>query len=110
MSIRLDHKIQIYRDTGTTTDEDNNPVADFTLFCERSASRVDASAGESYKAREVNAEISARFTVRYDPETATIDAKDRLTLENGLTYEITGVRETIPRNRYIEIDCVARAD
>ncbi len=108
MSHNFDHRITINQGTPTTNDYNETTLV-FSPYITVWASRRDASAGESYKAREVGGEISARFTIRYSDEAATITNKDTLTLENGKTYEITGVRET-ERNKYIEIDCVTRAD
>ncbi len=107
-SPKLDHRITIQRNTPTTNDY-NEPVESWSDYITVSAARKDASANESYRAQEVAAQISARFTVRYSPEIETVTPKDRLILENGLTYNITAKRET-ERNKWVEIDCVARAD
>lgn len=105
---RLDHRVTIQQNTPTVDDYGGSTDvwADFITV---SAERKDVSARESYRAQEVGAEISVRFKVRYSPDMATVTPKDRLVLENGLTYNITGTRET-QRNKWIEIDCVVRAD
>ncbi len=106
---KLDHRITIQRNTPTTNTY-NEPVESWGDYITVWASRRDASAREGYKAAEVGSEITARFTIRYSSETATITAKDRVILQDGLTYEIVAApRETV-RNKWIELDCVARAD
>lgn len=106
---RLDHRITIQRPTEARDSTTNEVLLTFADYITIWAKRQDASAGESYKAAEVAASISVRFTVRYSPETATITPKDRVMLEDGLTYDITAVRETA-RNQWLEIDATSRAD
>lgn len=105
----LDHRITINRIQSSTSSVFNEPVDTFEPYITIWAERKDASAREAYRAQEVGAEITARFKVRYSDETATVTAKDTLTLEGGSTYNITGVRET-ERNKWLEIDCTVRAD
>ncbi len=105
---KLDHRITIQQNTPTVDDYGGESDA-WSDFITVSAERRDVSAREGYRAQEVGAEISARYKVRYSPDMATVTPKDRLVLENGPTYNITGIRET-QRNKWIEIDCVVRSD
>ncbi len=105
---RLDERLTVLRST-QTTNAYNEPVDVFAVYATVWAHRIDASAGESYRAQEVGAQVSAHFQVRYSPETATITPRDHLRLENGLTYDITGVRE-LARNQWLELHAVARQD
>jgi head-tail adaptor len=73
------------------------------------AGRRDVSTIETFRAREVAAELSARFVVRWSPETNTITPKDRIIDEHGVRYEIIGRRETL-RRQWFEIDAVERPD
>jgi len=104
----LDHVITIQRAV-TTPNAYNEPVLTFTAYATLRAKRTDASTGEQTRAAQVGAQISTWFMVRYSPESVTINPKDRLQIEGGLTYEITGVRE-VERNRWLEISAVARND
>lgn len=104
----LDHRILINR-LVPQTNSYNEQVEVFADYITIYASRKDATAGEMWRAAEVGAQIDCHFVVRYSPETATITAKDTLTLENGKTYNITGVRE-LERNEFIEIHAVTRPD
>ena len=70
--------------------------------------RKDVSAAEAFKAQEVGAQLSTRFRIRYSSTVAALNPRDRL-IYGGLTYQITGVREKV-RNRWLEVDCVARPD
>ena len=108
---QLDHRLTILRAVYTTNTY-NEPIETWTDYVTVWAKRTDATAGEGVRAAEVGAKITAHFMVRYSPEAATITPKDRLLLEdgsNGLTYDITGVRE-LERNHWLEIHGVARAD
>lgn len=104
----LDHRIDVLRAVRTLGTY-NEPVETFTTYATLSAGRTDASAAEGYRAAEVGGQITARFVVRYSPEAATITNKDRIRLEDGLTYDIVAVRE-VKRNQWLEIDAVARTD
>lgn len=72
------------------------------------ANVVDASASESYRAQEVGASISVRFTVRWSSISSGINPKDRIRYADR-EYDITAVRN-VGRNVWREIDAVARAD
>ena len=106
--MRLDHRVHILK-PNYTVDAYNAPVPTHAVSATIWAARKDASLGESLRAREVAASISAHFTVRHSSETAAIKPEDRLQLEGGLTYDIIGVRE-LERNRWLEIHAVARTD
>jgi SPP1 family predicted phage head-tail adaptor len=104
---KLDRFITIQRKT-VERNGLNEPVESWTTLRTVRAHRHDASAGESYKAAEVNAELSARFTIRSTATTRTVTPSDRITY-SGAVYNITQVRE-ITRNRWLEVDAVRRAD
>jgi SPP1 family predicted phage head-tail adaptor len=83
-------------------------VEAWTTLAQRKANRADVSAGEAFRAQEVGAQLSTRFTIRYSPTLATLNPLDRIVFD-GRTYNITGVRQK-QRRRWIEIDTVARDD
>ncbi len=105
----LDHRLTLLQQVEGAADNYGAPTITYEETATVFAKRIDASAGERYRAREVNAEITAHFIVRYSQETSAVDPKYRVRLEDGLTYEVTGTRE-LQRNRWIEIHAVARAD
>ena len=106
----LDRRITIRRDFGTVAEGFNEHVADWQDLVTVWAKRTDASASEAYRAQEIGAQISARFTVRYSPVTKDVNPKDRILFDDR-EYNITGVREPDgTRNQWIEIDAVARSD
>jgi SPP1 family predicted phage head-tail adaptor len=86
----------------------NAPVQTFETFDEVWAARKDVSTMEALRSREVGAEITARFTVRYSLLTARIDPRFRLR-HDGADFDITGVRR-VGRAHWIEIDARARAE
>jgi SPP1 family predicted phage head-tail adaptor len=104
---KLDRRIAIQRAT-VTPNEFNDPIETWSDLTTVWAKRRDASATESYRAQEVGAEITARFTVRWSSVVASVTPRDRLRFD-GRLYNITAVRD-VGRNRWREIDAVARAD
>jgi SPP1 family predicted phage head-tail adaptor len=103
----LDRRITILRST-PVTNAYNEPVETFVAWRSFAAKRRDASASESYRAVEVGAQITARFTVRFSSDTATITPKDRIQFD-GRDYNITAARQ-VGRRRWIELDATARDD
>jgi len=105
----LDHRIVIQRAT-LVAGAAGDLIEQFADYVTVWAKRADSSARESFRAREVDAELDCRFTVRWSPEIETVTPKDRILLEGSTeSYNITGRRET-RRNQWVEIDCVKRAD
>lgn len=105
----LDRRITIERFT-ESRNEWNEPVFTWLPLTTVWANSRDASAGESYRAQSVSAEITTRFTIRYSSQVADVNPKDRIVYE-GRLYNITAVREAKDGRRVaLEIDAVARAD
>ena len=104
---KLDRRITIQRATVTRGDF-NEEVETWTDLATVFANRRDASASESYRAQEIGAQITTRFTLRWSADVADVNPRDRV-VYSGVVHDITGVRET-QRNRWLEVDCVARAD
>ena len=103
----LDRKITIRR-AELLPGPFNEPEETWVDFRTVRAKRLDASAGESYRAQEVGAEITRRFQVRWSAAIATVTPKDRVQF-NGIEHNVVAVRD-LGRNQWREIDCVARAD
>lgn len=104
---KLNERLTIQRATVTHNDY-NEEIESWSDLVTVWAGRRDASAGESYRAREVGSQITARFTIRQSSEVADVNPRDRISYD-GRTYNITGVREA-DRNRMFEIDAVARSE
>ena len=103
----LDRRITIQRAT-LTRNEFNELIETWTDFVTISAKRREASASESYRAQEIGAEITARFTIRWSSDVKDVNPRDRVSFDDRL-YNITAVRD-VGRNHLREIDAVARAD
>lgn len=73
------------------------------------AGREDVQGIETFRAKEVGAELTCRFTIRFSPETDTITPKDRIIGEDGVLYEITTKRDTV-RKQWFELGAVRRDD
>nr|WP_256370897.1 head-tail adaptor protein [Rhodovulum sp. ES.010] len=72
------------------------------------AGKRDIADGERWRAGEVAAHVTTRFTVRSTAFTRNITPADRLVCE-GVSYGITGIKE-IGRRQWLEITAGARAD
>lgn len=73
------------------------------------AAKKDISDGERWRAGEVQAHVTTRFTLRWSSFSAAITPKDRLRCD-GLEYEIVGIKEGAGRRRWLELTCAARTD
>jgi head-tail adaptor len=73
------------------------------------AQKSDLRDGERWRAGEVQAHVTTRFTVRRSPFTAALTPKDRLTCE-GVEFEIVGIKEGAGRRQWVEITCARRND
>jgi len=73
------------------------------------AHRRDVSDGERWRAGEVQAHITTRFTVRSSAFSRGLTPKDRLVCE-GVEYDITGIKQTDARRTFLEVTAAARAD
>ena len=105
----LDRRITIRR-ASLVPNEFNEPIEIWSDLRTVWAKRTDASASESYRAQEVGAQISARFLIRRTSQVADVNPLDRIAF-HGREYNITRVAEPAgTRNRWLEIDAVARAE
>jgi SPP1 family predicted phage head-tail adaptor len=105
----LDRRIEIQRRTGAVNDY-NEPTETWATYATLWTSRIDASAGETYRAQEVGSSITCHFVVRSTAITRAITPADRIYESvTGLTYNIVGTRE-VERNAWMEIHGVARND
>lgn len=104
----LDRQIQFYRatlsDSGVSDDEEFTVLGGLYP-----AAKKEVSDSERLRAGEVGAMLSCRFTVRYSEFTRGITPKDRLVCE-GISYDISGIKEVGERRTYLEITAAARTD
>jgi SPP1 family predicted phage head-tail adaptor len=103
----LDQRITLRRATFTTNGF-NEPAATWSDLVTVWAARRDASASEVYRAQEVGAQITARFTIRWSSQISDVSPTDRVAFD-GREYNITAVRD-VGRRKWREIDAVARAE
>lgn len=71
------------------------------------AARKDISDGERWRAGEVQANITTRYQVLRNSNTASLTTKDRL-IDDGVTYDIVGIKRV--ENSHYEITAAARPD
>ena len=105
---RLDTVITIERNTGSTRDDFNQPVESWTTLQEIRAAKDDLRDSERLRAQGVQATISTRFTFRWTPTTADLNAKDRIMCD-GQLFDIYSVK-AIGRQREWEVTANARSD
>lgn len=104
----LDRRVQFSR--ATLTDDGFGMVETWApLGGPVWASKEDVSDGEKWRAGQVQAQITTRFKVRFSAFTAGLTPKDRLSCE-GLTYDVTGIKEVGSRRTFFEITAAARSD
>lgn len=108
MTVLLDRMVQFRRATLS-----DSGVSDDETFVDHGvpypAAKKDVNDSERWRAGEVGASMTTRFTVRYSGFTAGITPKDQLVCD-GKTYEITGIKEVQDRRTYLEITAAARND
>jgi head-tail adaptor len=105
---RLDRRITILR-TFLVDDGYSSAPGAPAVFISRAAEFQPQSDAEKQRSDELQATQAAWFRVRYDSQTATIDARDTLEFE-GRVWQITGVKPLPGRREGFEITAVARAE
>ena len=107
--MRADRRVQFER--YTASDDGFGQAQDWAAHGSAvPAEKRDVSDAERWRAGEVQAHVTTRFTVRWSPFTAAITPKDRLVCE-GLTYDIHGIKEPPgTRRQWVEITASARND
>ena len=74
------------------------------------AKYAPVSDGERIRAAQVQAHMTARFTIRWSEVVADLNPRDRIE-HDGLVYEIAGVKALGRQNRqWLEITAWARAE
>lgn len=104
---KLDQRITLLIPT-VSYNSFNEEVRSYAPFATVWAAKHDVSTGESMRAQQLGAQLSARFTVRYSSDTSRVDAQFRIR-HGTKDYEITGIR-ALGRNTWFEIDAVIRAE
>ena len=102
----LNRRIQIMRYTESGRDPLNAPILTWTaLGGPIRASRRDVSDQEKYGVWGGGSVLISRFIVRASPFSRGIRRADQL-LTEGLTFEITGIKEVPPGRAFLEISAV----
>ncbi len=106
---KLDRRVQFLR-AGTCDDGFAEIDRDFvSLGNPVWAERTDINDSERWRAGEVGAVITTRFIINSSQFSRGITPKDRLVCD-GVTYEISGIKEAGGRRKRLEITAAARAD
>ena len=100
----LDQRITLRRAT-VTRNGFNEPVATWSDLAIVWAAARRVTDAEQFRAQEIGAEVTTRFTIRYSSEVANLGPADRVSFDRR-EYNITGVRE-LGRREWLEISAVA---
>ena len=104
---KLDRTIRLERAT-KVQDEYGEEIETWAELATVSAAFKPVSDGERMAAKEVSAELTARFQIRFDSAWSDLNAQDRLVFD-GDTYSISGVKQ-IGRREGLEITAAVRND
>lgn len=103
----LDRRVRLERGT-ETRDDFNGVVRTWREVCTVWGSKEDKSGSEAISAQELAAATTTIFVIRYSSKAAGVTASWRAVCE-GVTYNITGVRE-LGRREGIELTTMRRSD
>jgi SPP1 family predicted phage head-tail adaptor len=103
----LDRRIVLQR-AAVAPNDFNEPVATWSDLITVWAAVYQLTDVEQFRAQEIGAEVTTRFTISYSSEVADLGSTDRVAFD-GREYNITGVRE-LGRREWLEIRAVARAE
>jgi SPP1 family predicted phage head-tail adaptor len=104
---KMDRRITIQRVT-LTYDALNNPVETWAALATVWASKLDYIGSENVAAREVGAQMTTAFRIRWSNKVSDVNPKDRLSYDSK-TWNIENVKE-IGRKEGLEISAIARTD
>lgn len=110
---RLNRRVQVWRDTGTTVNTLGEKVEDWTMVGDRYAN-LDAAKGSEFFAEEaIREKQPVVIDVRYDELTKTLTGGDRLRYDDGdgvvFEYDIQSAADRFGDHRYIRINAVHRS-
>jgi SPP1 family predicted phage head-tail adaptor len=103
----LDRRIVIER-AALTSNAFGEGVPTWGALAEVWAHKQDVSDKERQQSAEVAAEITTRFKIRWSPDVATVNPKDRVVFD-GRVYNLSAVKE-IGRREGLELSATARVD
>lgn len=103
----LDRRLRIERAV-LTRDGFGEEIAVWGLLAGVWAGKRDVSDRERIASAEVAAEITTRFVIRWSPDVADVNPKDRIVFD-GRIFDISGVKE-IGRREGLEVSAAARAE
>jgi SPP1 family predicted phage head-tail adaptor len=104
---KMDRRLTIQRAQSVLDDFGGQTVTWVTMGVVWAAKK-DVSDAERFRAGEIAATITTRFQIRWTPELADLNPRDRVVCEERI-YEVYGVKE-IGRREGFELSCAARAE
>ena len=107
MAQNLNYLIEFQRLTEGARDAFNVPAETWTTVCKEWADKRDVSDSEKIAAGQQYSTRLARFTVRWNRNTASITSDDRLIYDGA--WNVLGKKE-VERNRLLEVTAEKRSD
>lgn len=102
---KLDRRILILKEgSATGTYNNNEPVHKDAVFGYRWAMFEQVGENEIYDNEMLNVETRAKFTIRYDGETRTLNEHNKIKYNNKF-YDIEQINPVEGRENYIEFVC-----
>lgn len=106
---RINRRVELYRDTGTTQGIYGEHVEDWTLIGSRWAEIAPGRGREVFAQESERASQAVTFTIRADELTRTLTPADRVRDTDGIEYDIQAVADKVTRHRYIDLLALRRS-
>ena len=109
---RLNRRVEVWRDTGTTVNSLGEKEETWTMMGDRSASLDAAKGSETFREESVRESQPVVIDVRYDELTKTLGPVDWLRYNDGdgvvHDYDIQSASDRFGDHRYIRINALVR--
>ena len=106
---KINRRVELRRDTGTTQDAFGSHIEDWTLIGSRWAEINPGKGGEVFAQESERATQTVIIVIRRDELTSTLNAADRIVDTDGIEYDIQSVSDRLTAHRYVEILALRRS-
>ena len=106
---RINRRVELRRDTGTTQDEFGAHLEEWTLIGSRWAEIQPGKGGEVFAEESERAKQAVTIVIRRDELTKTLTPADRIVDTDGIEYDIQSVSDRLTAHRYVEILALRRS-
>ena len=106
---RINRRVELRRDTGTTQDAFGAHIEEWTLIGSRWAEIQPGKGSEVFAQESERAKQTVVIIIRHDELTSTLIPPDRIVDTDGIEYDIQSVADRFTAHRYIEILALRRS-